>query len=183
MPALLAQAHVRQPWNQYRVFTAYSLQLRVAYTVVTIMSSVHDGHTASQNTNYQRDIRYIFKLNTWILGSLGIWPIAIKGIGRHASKIVIVIFNLALSFAIVPCALHIIYDEKDIISRLKLCGLLAFCLTAMTKYCILAIRRPKILRCIECIKSDWWQVGKRGALITYKIHYKILRIELSKIKQ
>ncbi|XP_067214136.1 odorant receptor 4-like [Linepithema humile] len=125
------------------------------------MSSVHDEHATSQNSSYQQDIRYIFKLNSWILGSLGIWPIVIRGIGQYASKIVIVIFNLALSFAIVPCALHIIYDEKDITMRLKLCGLLVFCLTAMTKYCILAIRRPKILRCIEYVKSDWWQVTFR----------------------
>lgn len=140
------------------MFTAYSLQLIVVYTVLN-MSSVHNEHTTSQNLSYQQDIQYIFKLNNWILGSLGIWPIAIRGIGKHASKIVIIIFNLALSFAIVPCALHIIYDEKDITMRLKLCGLLAFCLTAMTKYCILAIRRPKILRCIEYVKIDWWQVG------------------------
>ncbi|XP_025265297.1 odorant receptor 13a-like isoform X2 [Camponotus floridanus] len=112
----------------------------------------------SQNFNYREDIQYVFKLNNWILGSLGIWPIATRGIRQHASKIAITLCNLALAFAIVPCALHIIYDEKDIIMRLKLFGLLAFCLTAMTKYCILAIRRPKILRCIEYVKSDWWKV-------------------------
>ncbi|XP_071641240.1 odorant receptor 4-like isoform X3 [Temnothorax longispinosus] len=112
-----------------------------------------------QDLSYQQDIRYVFKLNNWILGSIGIWPISVRGIGRHVSKIAIALGNLALSFAMVPCALHIVYDEKDIIMRLKLCGLLAFCLTAMTKYCILAIRRPKILRCIECVKNDWWQIS------------------------
>lgn len=112
-----------------------------------------------RDSSYREDIRHVFKLNNWILGSIGIWPVAIRGIGRHASKIAIALCNFTLSFALVPCALYIIYDEKDIIMRLKLCGLLAFCLTAMTKYCILAIRRPKILRCIEYVKSDWWQVG------------------------
>jgi len=119
------------------------------------MPNAQDEHDSS----YREDIRNVFKLNNWILGSIGIWPVAIRGIGRHASKIAIALCNFALSFALVPCALYIIYDEKDIIMRLKLCGLLAFCLTAMTKYCILAIRRPKILRCIEYVKSDWWQVG------------------------
>ncbi|XP_029660042.1 odorant receptor 43a-like isoform X1 [Formica exsecta] len=126
--------------------------------VIVNMPSAQDEHDSS----YRRDIRNVFKLNNWILGSIGIWPVAICGIGRHASKIAIAICNLAFSFALVPCALHIIYDEKDIIMRLKLCGLLAFCLTAMTKYCILAIRRPKILRCIEYVKSDWWQVTFRS---------------------
>lgn len=123
--------------------------------VITNMPSARD----EQDITYQQDIRYVFKLNNWILGSIGIWPISISGLGRHASKIAIALGNLALSFAMVPCALHIVYDEKDIIMRLKLCGLLAFCLTAMTKYCILAIRRPKILRCIEYVKNDWWQVS------------------------
>lgn len=126
-----------------------------AVTIVASMSSSVCGESAStRNTCYQRDIRYVFKLNHWILGSIGIWPIAIRG----ASEIAITIWNIALSFAVIPCALHIVYDEKDIIVRLKIFGLLAFCLIAMIKYCILAIRRPKILRCIEYVKSDWWQV-------------------------
>ncbi|XP_072747235.1 uncharacterized protein [Anoplolepis gracilipes] len=125
-------------------------------------SALRDESVISQNVSYQQDIRYVFKLNNWILGSLGIWPVAIRGIGQHTSKIAIALCNLALTFAIVPCALHIVYDEKDITMRLKLFGLLAFCLTAMTKYCILAIRRPKILRCIEYVKSDWWQVTFRS---------------------
>ncbi|XP_071641225.1 odorant receptor 10-like isoform X1 [Temnothorax longispinosus] len=133
-----------------------------AKSVTATMSSIRDRSATSQNSSYQRDIQYVFKLNNWILGSLGIWPVAIRGIGQHVSKIAIAVFNLALSFAIVPCALHIVYDERDIILRLKLFGLLAFCLTAMTKYCIFVIRRPKIHRCIEYVKSDWWQVTFRS---------------------
>lgn len=122
-------------------------------------SAFRKESAVSPNFSYREDIRYVFKLNNWILGSLGIWPIASRGIRQLASKIAIALCNLALAFAIVPCALHIVYDEKDIILRLKLFGLLAFCLTAMTKYCILVIRRPKILRCIEYVKSDWWMVS------------------------
>ncbi|XP_012063215.1 PREDICTED: odorant receptor 13a-like [Atta cephalotes] len=121
------------------------------------MSSIRDK-SSSHNSNYQQDIRYVFKLNHWIMGSLGIWPIPIRGIGRHMSKIAIAIFNFALSFAIVPCTLHIIYDQKDLDVRLRLSGLLAFCVTVMTKYCIFVIHRPKIYRCIEYVKNDWWQV-------------------------
>ncbi|KAF3054495.1 Odorant receptor 091 [Nylanderia fulva] len=133
-------------------------------------SAYRDESAVSHNFNYQQDIRYIFKINNWILGSLGIWPVAIRGIGRHTSKIAIALCNLALAFAIVPCALHIVYDEKDITMRLKLFGLLAFCFTAMTKYCILTIRRPKILRCIEYVKNDWWQVtfkSDRNMMLKY----------------
>ncbi|XP_018312501.1 LOW QUALITY PROTEIN: uncharacterized protein [Mycetomoellerius zeteki] len=143
--------------NAARPFSLLFLQ-SLAEPVTINMSSIHDKSARSRNSNYQQDIRYVFKLNNWIMGSLGIWPIAIRGIGKHMSKIVIVIFNFALSFAIVPCALHIIYDQKDLDVRLRLGGLVAFCLTAMIKYCIFVIRRPTIYRCIEYVKNDWWQV-------------------------
>ncbi|XP_019883388.2 odorant receptor 4-like [Camponotus floridanus] len=115
-----------------------------------------------QNLSYHRDIKYVLKLNNWILCTIGILPFTTRRIGRHVFKILIAFYNFIISFTIVPCALHIIYDQKDIIIRLKLFGLLAFCLTAMTKYCILTIRLPKILYCIEFVKSDWWQVTFRS---------------------
>ncbi|KAL6426526.1 hypothetical protein ACFW04_009152 [Cataglyphis niger] len=122
------------------------------------MRNSEDDQATSPNVNYQRDMRHVFKPCSWIFGSIGIWPVAFRGIGQRVSKIALVLCNFALGFAIVPCLLHIIYDEKDLNIRLKLSGLLGFCLTAMMKYCVLAIRRPKILRCIEHVKSDWWQV-------------------------
>ena len=130
-----------------------------AEPVIANMESSQDEYVTSPNANYQRDVRYIFKPGNWILSSIGIWPVAIRGIGRYAPKIAIVVCNSALAFAIVPCILHMIYDQKDLNIRLKLFGLLGFCTTAMMKYCVLTIRRPKILRCIEHVKSDWWQVG------------------------
>ncbi|KAL6259085.1 hypothetical protein P5V15_009007 [Pogonomyrmex californicus] len=122
------------------------------------MENSHDEHTISPNINYQRDIQYIFKPGNWILGSIGIWPLTIRGIGRHASKIAILLCNFALIFAIVPCFLNMIYDQKDLNIKLKLFGLLGFCSITLMKYCVLTIYRPKISRCIEHVKSDWWQV-------------------------
>lgn len=130
-----------------------------AYLRLANMQNTRKGRAMLQNSNYQQDIQYVIRLNIWILGLIGVWPVAIRGIRRYASNIAIAFFNFILSFAVVPCALHIIYDQKDIILRLKLGGLLNFCLTAMIKYCILAVRRPKILHCIEYVKNDWWQVG------------------------
>ncbi|KAH0951225.1 OrL18 [Eciton burchellii] len=116
-------------------------------------SSRHNVYATSSN-NYRKDMRYVFKPNSLILSSIGIWPLAI----RQASKIMIVIYNLVLSFAIVPCVLHIIYDVKDVNVKMKLYGLLGFCITVMMKYCVLTLRQPGIRRCIEHVKSDWWQV-------------------------
>lgn len=130
--------------------------------VLANMESTREKHDTSPNVNYQQDIQYIFKPSSWILGSLGIWPIAIRGVGKYISKFAILVCNLALVFAMVPCILHIIYDQKDLNLRLKLSGLLGFCLTALTKYFILVIRQSKIQSCIEQVKNDWWQVGVNG---------------------
>ncbi|XP_032669635.1 uncharacterized protein LOC116843365 isoform X2 [Odontomachus brunneus] len=129
-----------------------------AEPVLTNMGSARERHETSPNVSYQQDMQYVFKPSSWILSSMGIWPIAIRGIGKHVSKFAIVVCNSALVFAMVPCILHIIYDQKDLNLRLKLCGLLGFCLTALTKYFILVIRRSKIQSCIQQVKNDWWQV-------------------------
>lgn len=127
--------------------------------VIADMDVSRNGHTMSSNANYKQDTQYVFTPSRWILGSIGIWPIAFRGIGQHFSKIVIVICNFVLGFAIVPCVLHIIYDQKDLNIRLKLSGLLGFCSTATMKFFVLVIRRSKIQQCIEHVKDDWWQVG------------------------
>ncbi|XP_014476876.1 PREDICTED: odorant receptor 4-like [Dinoponera quadriceps] len=129
-----------------------------AEPLIANMEISPDGQAISLNASYQRDVRYIFTPSNWILGSIGIWPVAFRGIGQHISKLTVLICNFVLSFAILPCALHIIYDQKDLNIRLKLSGLLGFCSTAMMKFFVLVIRRPKIRECIEHIKDDWWQV-------------------------
>ncbi|EZA52116.1 hypothetical protein X777_09124 [Ooceraea biroi] len=134
------------------------------------MSNARERCATSQNSNYQRDIRYAFKLNSWILGSLGIWPHAIRNIGQYVSNITIVFHNFLLGFTIVPLLLYMLYDESN--AKLKKCGLLIFCLAAMIKYLILAIRRPKIQLCIEYIKYDWWQVtfvSDREMMLKYAV--------------
>ncbi|EFN78905.1 hypothetical protein EAI_02318 [Harpegnathos saltator] len=115
-------------------------------------------HATSSDINHQQDMRYVFTPSSWFLGLIGIWPISFRDVGQHISKIAIVICNFVSSFTIVPCALHIIYDQKDLNIRLKVSGFLAFCATAMLKFFVLVIRRPKIRQCIEYVEDDWWQV-------------------------
>lgn len=132
-----------------------------AINAARLPCAVFNSHCDCEHAKYTRrkrshlSVRHSICLQAEQLDfGFGIWPVSIRGIGWHASKIAIALGNLALSFAIVPCALHIVYDEKDFIMRLKLSGLLIFCVVSMTKYCILMIRRPKILRCIEYVKND-----------------------------
>jgi len=131
-------------------------------SIVANMPSAREGCATSRNFSYQRDIRYIFKPNNWILSSIGIWPIrnfAIRSIGRYVSNVTIAFYNFIMGFTIVPCLLYMVYDMKDIIIKLKLSGILAFAIIAMIKYFILMMRRSKIQRCIEYVEHDWWQVG------------------------
>ncbi|XP_025158794.1 odorant receptor 4 isoform X2 [Harpegnathos saltator] len=123
-------------------------------------------HATSSDINHQQDMRYVFTPSSWFLGLIGIWPISFRDVGQHISKIAIVICNFVSSFTIVPCALHIIYDQKDLNIRLKVSGFLAFCATAMLKFFVLVIRRPKIRQCIEYVEDDWWQTQ-----VIYEIVY------------
>ncbi|XP_047365570.1 odorant receptor 43a-like [Vespa velutina] len=106
----------------------------------------------------EKDIEYAIKYGRFVLRSIGIWPDTENKIRQYLSNLAILTGNLILSFAIIPCALHIIYEEKDTNLKLKLFGLLSFCICVMIKYFALSIRRSDIVRCIEWLKTDWYQV-------------------------
>ncbi|XP_076760693.1 odorant receptor 4-like [Xylocopa sonorina] len=116
------------------------------------------GDHERRNANYERDIAYVTKQSKWILKSIGIWPAMLNGTAKFLSKIAIGISSFVLLFAIVPCILYILYEEKDTIMRLKLCGLLCFCVTSLLKYWALTVRKPTIENCIEEVRIDWKQV-------------------------
>ncbi|CAK9804302.1 Odorant receptor 4 [Anthophora quadrimaculata] len=111
-----------------------------------------------RNSNYEKDIVYVTKHSKWILKSIGIWPAVLEGAARFLPKIAIGLSNLVLFFTVIPCTLHIVYEQKDMIIRLKLFGLLSFCLISLMKYWALAARKPRIKECIEEVQSDWKQV-------------------------
>ncbi|XP_076176189.1 odorant receptor 4 [Ptiloglossa arizonensis] len=133
--------------------------------------SVRDRDTDKQrNSNYEKDIVRIVRHIRLLLSFIGIWPAVLRGIGRYLPNIAIGICNLLLLFAIVPCSLHIVFELKDITLRLKLLGLLSFCLTALFKYWALTARRPRINDCIEKVQIDWKQVelhGDRESMLKY----------------
>ncbi|XP_015179331.1 PREDICTED: uncharacterized protein LOC107067918 [Polistes dominula] len=108
--------------------------------------------------NRDKDIEYAIKYGRFVLTSIGIWPDRENKIQNYLLNFGIITGNLVLSFAIIPCALHIIYEEKDTNSKLKLFGLLMFCVCVMIKYFALSMRRSDIVQCIECLKTDWYQV-------------------------
>ncbi|XP_026669563.1 uncharacterized protein LOC108625196 isoform X2 [Ceratina calcarata] len=115
------------------------------------------GHKPG-NRNYEQDIVFITKHNKWLLKSIGIWPSVLKGAARFLPKIIIGIFTLALCFAIIPCILYIVFEERDSVMKLKLTGLLSFTVSCLFKYWFLSVQKPKIEDCIEQVQIDWKQV-------------------------
>ncbi|XP_012350970.2 uncharacterized protein LOC105737471 [Apis florea] len=123
--------------------------------IIDYRSTEKDAHTQHR---YKEDIAYVTKHNKWILKSIGIWPIFLKNVAKFLPKIIIGISNFVLLFAIIPCILYIMFEEKNNVIKLKLCGLLIFCSIALMKHWALAYRKPKIKNCIEQIENDWEQV-------------------------
>ena len=121
--------------------------------------SVRNLINKSRNPNYEKDITYVMKHNKWVLISIGIWPTVLKNIGKFLPKIVIGINNLMCFFILIQSALHIIYEEKDILLRLKILGLIFFSFISLMKYWALTIHKPEIEHCIQQVQSDWKQVN------------------------
>ena len=112
-----------------------------------------------RNMNYEKDIRYVVKHSKWILNSVGVWPGVVRGAKRYLPNVAFGLSNSALLFAIVPCILHIVCEEKNIVIKLQLLGFLSFCVISLAKYWALTARKPQIKDCIEHVKDDWKQVS------------------------
>ncbi|CAD1472685.1 unnamed protein product, partial [Heterotrigona itama] len=82
----------------------------------------------------------------------------LKGIGQFLPKIAIGLSNLVLFFTLVQCVLHIIFEQKDPLLRLKILGLTCFSFISLMKYWALTARKSKIEHCIEQLYADWKQV-------------------------
>ncbi|XP_043517133.1 odorant receptor 13a-like [Frieseomelitta varia] len=111
-----------------------------------------------RNPNYEKDIVYVTRHNKWVLNSIGIWPAVLKGIGQFLPKIAIGVSNLVLFFTLVQCVLHIVFEQKDPLLRLKILGLTCFSFISLMKYWALTARKSKIEHCIEQLYADWKQV-------------------------
>ncbi|KAK2583207.1 hypothetical protein KPH14_009227 [Odynerus spinipes] len=112
--------------------------------------------------NFEEGIRYA-TFGRWILKSLGIWPETEESEMRKCfSNLLIVIGNLILSFAIIPCFLYVILEERDLNIKLKLFGLVSFASSATLKYCFLFLHQSEIAECIKYLKHDWHQVKHRA---------------------
>ena len=83
------------------------------------LTILNESDYRARNLKYKEDIAYVTKHSKWILKSIGIWPIILKDVAKFLPKIVIGISNFVLLFAIIPCILYIILEEKNNLIKLK----------------------------------------------------------------
>ncbi|RLU16205.1 ObirOr5-L16 [Ooceraea biroi] len=102
------------------------------------------------------------QLNRWFLKPLGAWPrSATTSKGERAlSYILIFICFFLIAFTAVPCALNILYEERDIQLKLMAIGPLSHWIMGAMNYCSLLLRSADIRGCVQHMQRDW-QIIKR----------------------
>ncbi|XP_048267244.1 uncharacterized protein LOC100645979 [Bombus terrestris] len=108
--------------------------------------------------SWDKDWMYSIQINRWLLKSIGVWPISlcITPTEKSNSIILTLISSFLISFLLVPCALcTLLVKTDDPEAKIKMVGVLSFCVMAAIKYYILASRGVMIGKCIENIRSDW----------------------------
>ncbi|XP_076176276.1 uncharacterized protein LOC143151233 [Ptiloglossa arizonensis] len=100
---------------------------------------------------------YSLQLNRWILKPIGVWPPSrsTSRIERMVSLVLIVVCHCAISFTVIPSALHIILEDEDIYSKLKLLGPLSHWFVGGLNYTMLLTRSREIRCCVEHMEMDW----------------------------
>ncbi|XP_076276564.1 odorant receptor 4-like [Lasioglossum baleicum] len=114
-----------------------------------------------RNPYYEKDIVYIFKHSRWILNSIGIWPNFLKNSNQFQQNLSIGLCNVTLLFAIIPFTLYLTVEEKNLMIRVKLVGLLTFCWISLLKYWSLIACKANLKYCIEFVQHDWREVEQR----------------------
>ncbi|XP_076176246.1 odorant receptor 82a-like [Ptiloglossa arizonensis] len=100
---------------------------------------------------------YSLQLNRWFLKPIGAWPQSrsTSRIERMISLVLIVVCHCAISFTVIPSALHIILVDEDIYWKMKLLGPLGHWFVGGLNYTTLLLRSREIRYCVEHIEMDW----------------------------
>lgn len=97
------------------------------------------------------------QLNRWLLKPLGAWPqtSTTSRSEKVVSRVLIFICCFLIASAVIPCALNICFEEKDIELRLRAIGPMSHWLMGGLNYCSLLLHSADILRCIQHMEIDW----------------------------
>ncbi|XP_076276037.1 odorant receptor 4-like [Lasioglossum baleicum] len=132
------------------------------------------SNSLTRDNNYKEDVDLSIEWNRWILKPMGVWPRS-----RHVSQLEVclnwlinaVCYSL-ISFLFAPCYLYVSLEVEEAYDKLKLYGLLMFCVVAYLKYYSLMAHTNDIRECIKCIEWDWRNVSHtedRGIMVANAI--------------
>lgn len=97
------------------------------------------------------------QLNRWFLKPIGAWPrsTTTSSSEKAVSRALILVCYFLIAFTVVPCALNIILEEKDVELKLRAIGPLSHWLMGAMNYCSLLLRGADIHRCVRHMEIDW----------------------------
>ncbi|KAK0096366.1 hypothetical protein PV326_005680 [Microctonus aethiopoides] len=100
------------------------------------------------------------KVTRWQLKLLGIWPLYSKSSNFDyiLTKFIITICTFLLIFILIPGCLFTYLEIEDLNMRIKLTGVISFCIMGILKYYSLLSQRKYIADCIEHIIFDWKKI-------------------------
>lgn len=92
-----------------------------------------------------------------MLKPIGAWPQAsmTSSSEKAVSQVLIFICCFLIAFSVIPCALNICFEEKNIELKLRAIGPLSHWLMGGLNYCSLLLHGADIDRCMQHMKIDW----------------------------
>ncbi|XP_076376051.1 uncharacterized protein LOC143259088 isoform X2 [Megalopta genalis] len=105
---------------------------------------------------------YSLQVNRWYLKPIGAWPTSSSAsrLERVLSIVLIVCCYCSILFTVVPCILHIFFEDEDLRKKLRATGPLLHLFMGGVKYTTLLMRGNEIRLCAEHLKVDWQIVSK-----------------------
>ncbi|XP_025075210.1 uncharacterized protein LOC105432488 [Pogonomyrmex barbatus] len=103
------------------------------------------------------------QLNRWFLKPIGAWPRFSSSTGHEKAMsraLIVTCFSL-IAFTVIPCALNVLFEEKNIELKLRAIGPLSHWLMGGINYCSLLLRSADIRRCVRHMRMDW-QIIRRS---------------------
>nr|AXM05149.1 odorant receptor [Campoletis chlorideae] len=113
------------------------------------------------NKDWKMDVNRTLQYTRWTLEILGVWALVKKNPKKweiYGSRILTMMYSMLIVSITIPCTIHLIFKEKDIVERVETCGPIAFSITNLLKYYSIIYRRKMIKRCIEHVEDDWMEI-------------------------
>ncbi|CAK9819219.1 Odorant receptor 4 [Anthophora plagiata] len=116
---------------------------------------INESVVIQANLNSLSD--YSLQLNRWFLKPIGAWPTLsfTSRIERIVSYVLIVICYCFILFTVIPCLLHLVMENENIRTKVKVFGPLSHWFVGGINYTTLLLRSKEIRGCVEHMQTDW----------------------------